>query len=218
MYSYFVALLVVLKISVSQEKELTCLGLDNTLSQLSDIPSIAECLYVCQDTDTCIFYTYTDQGGHCILYSYCDLVLDGCPGDSPCYSGSPNNASCNAPPAPELGTWSCSSTTMSTTCTLQCQASYTPYPRSMTTCVGGHWSSAPESLLCEAGLVLVTGGYDGYAPWTAEIYSPDTSNTCHNISLPDLPDYRFYHSLDYVDGQVTFITLIIWPPKDKIIY
>ena len=46
--------------------------------------------------------------------------------------------------------------------------------------------------------LLVTGGYDGYAPWTAEVWDP----SCGNTTLPDLPDYRFYHSLDYVDGKV----------------
>ena len=44
----------------------------------------------------------------------------------------------------------------------------------------------------------MTGGYDGYAPWTAEVWDP----SCDNVTLPDLPDYRFYHSLDYVDGKV----------------
>ena len=157
------------------------------------------------NTDRCVFYTFTPGQGDCILYSYCDLVLQGCPGSSspPCYSGSPYTTPCHPPPATvDHGTWSCSTTTVSTTCTLECLASYAPYPRTITTCVGGSWSSDPGSLHCEEGLVLVTGGYDGYSPWTTEIYSPN-NNTCHNITLPDLPDYRFYHSLDYVDGQVT---------------
>ena len=57
---------------------------------------------------------------------------------------------------------------------------------------GAHTATLPTLRL------LVTGGYDGYAPWTAEVWDP----SCSNTTLPDLPDYRFYHSLDYVDGKV----------------
>ena len=61
----------------------------------------------------------------------------------------------------------------------------------------------PYSLLLR---LLVTGGYDGYAPWTAEVWDP----SCGNTTLPDLPDYRFYHSLDYVDGKVQGIIAKGW--------
>jgi len=64
--------------------------------------------------------------------------------------------------------------------------------------------------MCDETRLLVTGGYDGYAPWTAEVWDP----SCDNVTLPDLPDYRFYHSLDYVDGKVMLCggEFVVGPP------
>ena len=185
----------------TQSTEFSCLGFDNTLTNIP-VPTQAECATVCMDIAGCVFYAFIHTGGDCILYSFCDLVVEGCPGDpmSTCSSGSPSNDSCSVPSSQQDASWSCSSTPISLSCNLQCPPSYVPYPRTVSTCVGGHWSTPPNSMQCDEGLILVTGGYDGYSPYTAEIYSPTT--TYDNLTLPDLPDYRFYHSLDYVDGQV----------------
>ena len=39
---------------------------------------------------------------------------------------------------------------------------------------------------------------------TTKVYSEE----CGNKTLPDLPDYRYYHTVDYVDGQVDYNIII----------
>ena len=191
-----------LPLLLAHGEEFSCLGQDSLLSVVSDVPGEQECRAVCGDTEGCVLYTwelYQPSSTYCLLYSHCELVTPGCPCAhcTTCSSGLTSNLPCTAPQAPQLGQWSCSSSLLALTCSLECGPGLVPGPRAMTTCVGGVWSTPPSSLECHPGRILVTGGYDATSPTSAEIYGD-----CSNISLPNLPDYRFYHTLDYVDGQV----------------
>ena len=145
--------------------EYSCLGADNILDTIADIPS-KECSQLCQDTMGCVLYTWLEQDTSttldsptilnpitmantssdsvsltptftsssysCLLYSHCELVFDGCPCSScSCSTGlSPSDTTCFSSSLPELeGAWSCSSTPLSLSCSLECAPGYVPSPR-----------------------------------------------------------------------------------------
>ena len=76
---------------------------------------------------------------------------------------------------------------------------YVSRNKSRTTCDDSAWSPPLSSMVCVEGVALIVGGAssgDGDRK-VVEIYGPDLHDR-----LPDLPDQREVHTVDYVDGQV----------------
>ena len=145
--------------------EFSCLGEDNLLTVIQGVDVEEECRSLCSDTDGCVLYTWElyikSESGYCLLYSHCELVVPGCPcqGCSQCISGVASTAgSCDIPTTPNEGSWQCTDASeiclgsldhCSISCSLSCSPGYAPYPRSLSTCVGGSWSTEPSSLQCD---------------------------------------------------------------------
>ena len=104
---------------------------------------------------------------------------------------------CHPPPPTQHGEWNCDRDNNSVTCILECDLGYTAYNRTVTTCTNNIWTTTPQHMSCYVSVALITGGRPNYR--TVEIYSSDGS--C-NKQLPDLPDDRYQHTVDYVDGQL----------------
>ena len=143
--------------------EFSCLGEDNLLTVVQGVDTEGECDLLCSDTDGCVLFTwefYTTTG-YCLLYSHCELIVPGCPCQqcSQCSTGvASTGPSCDIPAPPDGGSWQCAASPLcsstsdqcsSLSCSLSCPSGRVPYPRSLSTCVGGSWSTPPSSLLCD---------------------------------------------------------------------
>ena len=143
--------------------EFSCLGEDNLLTVVQGVDTEGECDLLCSDTDDCVLFTwefYTTTG-YCLLYSHCELIVPGCPCQqcSECSTGvASTGPSCDIPAPPDEGSWQCAASPLcsstsdqcsSLSCSLSCPPGRAPYPRSLSTCVGGSWSTSPSSLLCD---------------------------------------------------------------------
>ena len=153
---------------VSASGELSCLGEDNLLTVVQGVDGEGECDLLCSDTDGCVLFTWelyakslNSSSGFCLLYSHCELIVPGClcKQCSQCITGvASTGTSCDIPAPPNEGSWHCAASPIcsstsdqcsSLSCSLSCSPGRAPYPRSLTTCVGGSWSTEPSSLQCD---------------------------------------------------------------------
>ena len=97
---------------------------------------------------------------------------------------------CDSPFPQEHGDWFCPPSSDPPDCHLECHPGYVSTNKTVITCEDGQWSEAPE---CVAAVAIITGG-GPFCP-TVEVYGENLHK-----KLPDLPDSRYYHSLQLVNG------------------
>ena len=161
-------LLIILLIGLSKATmdrgEYSCLGEDNLLTVVQGVEGQEECSLLCRDTDGCALFTWefyakssNSTPGYCLLYSHCELIASGCPCQecSQCITGLASEGACDLPVDPQDGTWQChtseicSNDSCAISCSLSCSPGHAPFPRSLSTCVAGSWSTLPSSLMCD---------------------------------------------------------------------
>ena len=161
-------LLIILLLGLSKATvdrgEYSCVGVDNLLIVVQGVEGQEECSLLCRDTDGCALFTWefyvkssNSTPGYCLLYSHCELIASGCPCQecSQCITGVASEGTCDLPVDPQDGTWQCqtseicSSDSCAISCSLSCSPGHAPFPRSLSTCVAGSWSTLPSSLMCD---------------------------------------------------------------------
>ena len=199
---------------------------DNLIEVVVHVPTEMECLIECASVPDCHVYSWYDQtavvfANDCFLFSSCDEVDQDKAGshsgpvdcdisttatEETSTSSEINTTSqikttpvtlCNIPENPKNGEFNCFSSDPILFCDLLCDPGFAAKYRSRTQCHDEFWSLAPEKMLCEESILLVTGGE--LEQNRAELYSTDGNHSC---SLDILPSNFYNHSLHYVDGDI----------------
>ena len=150
--------------------EFSCLGEDHLLTMLHDVAGEGECGALCGDTQGCAvwtwesypsehpgftfntsisMHTFSSSSTYCLLYSSCTVVAPGCPCllCTSCTTGlSPSSSPCTSPSPTSQGSWWCTSTPLSLSCTLSCSPGMVAAPRTTSTCTGGTWAYQPQAI------------------------------------------------------------------------
>ena len=86
-------------------------------------------------------------------------------------------------------------------CMVKCFPGFLPYPKSVTSCsMSSGWTTSPSDLKCSPSILLLAGS--GWSPLINKVSLFSLNLTCPTKSLPDMPEWNFGHTLDYVDGNI----------------